>query len=63
MNNVFFASKNSVLLLIDRQVGTMKLIQNIPLEIVKRNTLTFLSLKAIANILYSDDFPTIRLVL
>ncbi|MGV7123161.1 isochorismatase family protein [Sphingopyxis sp. 550A] len=34
-----FTSKDSVLLLIDHQVGTMKLIQNIPFEVVKRNTL------------------------
>lgn len=34
-----FTSADSVLLLIDHQVGTMKLIQNIPFEVVKRNTL------------------------
>lgn len=34
-----FTSSDSVLLLIDHQVGTMKLIQNIPFEVVKRNTL------------------------
>src|SRR5882724_2698238 len=34
-----FTSSNSILLLIDHQVGTMKLIKNIPLEVVKRNTL------------------------
>ncbi|MBY6028124.1 isochorismatase family protein [Halomonas sp. DP8Y7-1] len=34
-----FTSSNSVLLLIDHQVGTMKLIQNIPFETAKRNTL------------------------
>ncbi len=33
-----FTSSNSVLLLIDHQVGTMKLIKNIPLEVAKRNT-------------------------
>jgi nicotinamidase-related amidase len=34
-----FSSQNAALLLIDHQVGTMKLIKNIPLEVVKRNTL------------------------
>lgn len=34
-----FTSSNSALLLIDHQVGTMKLIKNIPLEVAKRNTL------------------------
>jgi nicotinamidase-related amidase len=34
-----FTPSNSILLLIDHQVGTMKLIKNIPLEVVKRNTL------------------------
>ncbi len=38
MSNIFTA-KNSALLLIDHQVGTMKLIHNIPLEVVKRNTI------------------------
>lgn len=38
MSNIFTA-KNSALLLIDHQVGTMKLIRNIPLEVVKRNTI------------------------
>src|SRR5439155_26771818 len=33
-----FTSSNSALLLIDHQVGTMKLIKNIPLEVAKRNT-------------------------
>jgi nicotinamidase-related amidase len=33
-----FTSANSALLLIDHQVGTMKLIKNIPLETAKRNT-------------------------
>ena len=50
MNNAFFASKNSVLLLIDHQVGTMKLIQNIPLEIVKRNTLALAKTAKILNL-------------
>jgi nicotinamidase-related amidase len=34
-----FSSSNSALLLIDHQIGTMKLIKTIPLEVVKRNTL------------------------
>ncbi|MGL6076252.1 MAG: isochorismatase family protein [Fimbriiglobus sp.] len=34
-----FTPANSVLLLINHQVGTMKLIKNIPLDIAKRNTL------------------------
>jgi len=34
-----FTLSDSALLLIDHQVGTMKLIKNIPLEVVKRNTL------------------------
>ena len=35
----YFRPENSALLLIDHQVGTMQLIKNIPLEVVKRNTL------------------------
>jgi nicotinamidase-related amidase len=34
-----FSPTDSVLLLIDHQLGTMKLIKNIPLDVVKRNTL------------------------
>jgi nicotinamidase-related amidase len=34
-----FAPSDSALLLIDHQIGTMKLIKNIPLEVVKRHTL------------------------
>ncbi|MCM3900657.1 MAG: isochorismatase family protein [Pyrinomonadaceae bacterium] len=34
-----FSSTDSALLLIDHQIGTMKLIKNIPLDMVKRNTL------------------------
>ena len=34
-----FTPSDSALFLIDHQVGTMKLIKNIPLEVVKRNTL------------------------
>jgi nicotinamidase-related amidase len=38
MSNIF-TTENAALLLIDHQVGTMQLIKNIPLEVVKRNTL------------------------
>ena len=38
MNDVFTA-ENCAMLLIDHQLGTMKLIKNIPLEVVRRNTL------------------------
>ena len=34
-----FTAENSAMLLIDHQLGTMKLIENIPLEVVRRNTL------------------------
>lgn len=34
-----FTSTDSALLLIDHQIGTMKFIKNIPLDVVKRNTL------------------------
>jgi nicotinamidase-related amidase len=34
-----FSPTDSALLLIDHQLGTMKLIQNIPLDVVRRNTL------------------------
>ena len=39
MTQTMFTSDNSALLLIDHQVGTMQLIQNLPLDTVKRNTL------------------------
>jgi nicotinamidase-related amidase len=34
-----FSPSDSALLLIDHQLGTMKLIKNIPLDVVRRNTL------------------------
>jgi hypothetical protein len=34
-----FSPSNSALLLIDHQLGTMKLIKNIPLDLARRNTL------------------------
>jgi nicotinamidase-related amidase len=37
--NEIFRPENSALLLIDHQVGTMRLIRNLPLEVAKRNTL------------------------
>lgn len=48
-----FAFSNSALLLIDHQVGTMKLIKSIPLEAAKRNTL---ALAKVAKVL---DLPTL----
>jgi nicotinamidase-related amidase len=45
-----FSSTNSALLLIDHQVGTMKLIKNIPLDVVKRNTLALAKTAKILNI-------------
>ncbi|MGB8700804.1 MAG: isochorismatase family protein [Thermosynechococcaceae cyanobacterium] len=45
-----FTSENSALLLIDHQVGTMKLIHNISLEVVKRNTLALAKTARILNI-------------
>lgn len=37
--NTLFTPKDTALLLIDHQVGTMKLIKNLPLATVRRNTL------------------------
>ncbi|HEY8034326.1 MAG TPA: hypothetical protein VIF37_01910 [Methylobacter sp.] len=45
-----FSPTNSVLLLIDHQLGTMKLIRNIPLDVVKRNTLALAKTAKILNI-------------
>lgn len=45
-----FSSVDSALLLIDHQVGTMKLIKNIPLDTVKRNTLALAKTAKILNI-------------
>mgnify|MGYP003481993691 FL=1 len=49
MNSIFTA-ENSALLLIDHQIGTMKLIHNMPLEVVKRNTLALAKTAKILNI-------------
>lgn len=45
-----FTATNSALLLIDHQLGTMKLIKNISLEVVKRNTLALAKTAKILNI-------------
>lgn len=45
-----FSPSDSALLLIDHQLGTMKLIRNIPLEMVKRNTLALAKTAKILNI-------------
>jgi nicotinamidase-related amidase len=45
-----FTAENSALLLIDHQIGTMKLIHNISLEVVKRNTLALAKTAKILNI-------------
>lgn len=49
MLNVF-TPENSVLLLIDHQVGTMKLIKNLPLERVEQNTLALAKAAKILNL-------------
>ncbi|KAI9129987.1 isochorismatase family protein [Acaryochloris sp. CCMEE 5410] len=45
-----FTSENSALLLIDHQVGTMKLIHNLPLAVVQRNTLALAKTAKILNL-------------
>jgi nicotinamidase-related amidase len=45
-----FSPAESALLLIDHQLGTMKLIKNIPLDLVKRNTLALAKTAKILNI-------------
>ena len=45
-----FSSADSALLLIDHQVGTMKHIKNIPLDMVKRNTLALAKTAKVLNI-------------
>lgn len=45
-----FTPDNSALLLIDHQIGTMKLIHNIPLEVVQRNTLALAKTAKILNL-------------
>src|SRR3990172_11305864 len=45
-----FSPTDSALLLIDHQLGKMKLIKNIPLDVVKRNTLALAKTAKILNI-------------
>ncbi|MEB3269820.1 MAG: isochorismatase family protein, partial [Leptolyngbya sp.] len=45
-----FTAENSALLLIDHQVGTMQLIKNLPLEVVKRNAIALAKTAKILNI-------------
>lgn len=45
-----FSSTDSALLLIDHQVGTMKLIKHIPLDVVRRNTLALAKTAKILNL-------------
>lgn len=49
MKNLF-TPDNTALLLIDHQVGTMKLIKTLPLEVVKRNTLALAKAAKILNL-------------
>jgi nicotinamidase-related amidase len=44
-----FTPKDSALLLIDHQIGTMQLIKNIPLDVVKRNALALAKVAKILN--------------
>jgi hypothetical protein len=46
-----FSPTDSALLLIDHQIGTMKLIKNIPLDVVKRNTLALAKTAKILGVL------------
>ncbi|MDN4013009.1 isochorismatase family protein [Chryseobacterium gambrini] len=50
MNTTKFTSDNTALLLIDHQVGTMKLIKNIPLEEVEKKTLALAKMAKVLNI-------------
>ncbi|SFD86739.1 Nicotinamidase-related amidase [Chitinophaga sp. CF118] len=50
MSNTKFTAENTALLLIDHQVGTMKLIKNIPLEEVKKKTLALAKMAKVLNI-------------
>ena len=45
-----FTAADTALLLVDHQVGTMKLIRNIPVEVVKRNTLALAKAARILNL-------------
>src|ERR1700752_3281535 len=50
MSTTKFTAENTALLLIDHQVGTMKLIKNIPLEEVQKKTLALAKMAKILNI-------------
>lgn len=50
MNTTKFTSDNTALLLIDHQVGTMKLIKNIPLEEVEKKTLALAKMAKVLDI-------------
>jgi nicotinamidase-related amidase len=45
-----FTPENSALILIDHQVGIMRLVKNLPLEVVKRNTLALAKTAKILNL-------------
>lgn len=45
-----FTASNSALLLIDHQIGTMQLVKNIPLEVVKHNTIALAKTVKILNL-------------
>jgi nicotinamidase-related amidase len=48
--NPLFRPEDSALLLIDHQVGTMRLIKNLPFEVVERNTLALAKAARILNL-------------
>lgn len=50
MSNAKFTAENTALLLIDHQVGTMKLIKNIPLEEVQKKTIALVKMAKILKI-------------
>jgi len=50
MSQTKFTAENTVLLLIDHQVGTMKLIKNIPLEEVQKKTLALAKMAKVLHI-------------
>jgi len=50
MSKTRFTSENTALLLIDHQVGTMKLIKNIPLEEAQKKTLALAKMAKVLNI-------------
>lgn len=50
MSSTKFTAENTALLLIDHQVGTMKLIKNIPLEEVQKKSLALAKMAKVLNI-------------